>query len=83
MDDQPEIKRSPRSAGQDLVAVFHRHLKDAAHQLARKRFRTQEKKATQEIAAEDISRLRKIFEQCFNEGLEFEEVFTTEFGGSH
>lgn len=82
MGDLPEVKWSPRSMDKDLVAVFHRHLKDAAQKLARKGFRTQEKKATQEISAEDIDRLRKTFERCFHEGLDFEEEFTKEFGGS-
>lgn len=82
MGDLPEVKWSPRSADQDLVAVFHRHLKDAAQNLASKRFRSQEKRTTQEITADDIDRLRKIFERCFNEGLDFEEAFTKEFGGS-
>ena len=82
MGDPSEVKWSPRSSDQDLVAVFHKHLKDTAKKLARKRFKTQEKRATQEISAEDIDRLRKIFERCFHEGLDFEEEFTKEFGGS-
>lgn len=82
MDDPHEVKRSLRAVDQDLVAVFHRHLKDAAQNLAKKKFRTPEKQATQEISAEDIDRLRKIFERCFKEDLDFEEVFNKEFGGS-
>ena len=82
MSDPPEVKWSSHSSNQDLLAVFHKHLKDAAQKLARKRFKTKEKKATQEIAAEDIGRLRKIFEKCFNKDLDFEEEFVKEFGGS-
>ena len=82
MSDPPEVKWSSHSSNQDLLAVFHKHLKDAAQKLARKRFKTREKRATQEISADDINRLRKIFEKCFKEGLDFEEVFVKEFGGS-
>ena len=82
MSDPPEVQWSSRSSDQDLLAIFHKHLKDAAQNLARKRFKTQEKRATQEISADDIDRLRKIFEICFKEGLDFEEAFVKEFGGS-